>query len=183
MKISKNRIRICLILVVSLAMTIHAHALLSPPPTRKPGLSDIDLITLREGTSAVRHVKTPNYEGYTLERIDEPAPLTSEDIKYAERILHDYLFDPYWKSDTMVVKAGIPDMAYIRSNYSQYLRQYANLSTKDDAILQIFFVVREGHNESDFDRIFGIYGDGTGQSGWLAIVNLTKRKIESIWFY
>lgn len=180
MKMLKNRIRICLIPVVFLAMTIHAHALSSPPPTRKPGLSDIDLITLREGTSAVRHVKTPNYEGYILERIDEPAPLTSEDIKYAERILHDYLFDPKLKLDSSV---GFPDMAYIRSNYSQYLRQYANLSTKDDAILRVFFVDREGHNESDFDRIFGICGDGTGQSGWTARVNLTKRRIEYLTFF
>ena len=54
----------------------------------KPGLSlrDILCIDFEKMDANVRHVKTEEYEGYILERKDEPNPLTLQDIQYIEQV-------------------------------------------------------------------------------------------------
>lgn len=147
--------------------------------TLKPGLNEIEALTLRKGSSIVRHVKTSDYEGYVLERINEPAPLTMKDIQLVENVTKTLMTE--YLNEQSKVKT-ITDCDYILAHYSDYLRQYINVSTDKDVIITLIFVPSH-HSEADFYKQMFLISDGSGYVGWKVTVNLTKKKIENLKFF
>lgn len=149
------------------------------PHALKPGLRETEALALRQGQSAIRHVKTSNYEGYILERINESAPLTMKDVEWIEKetkILMSGYLNELSKEKTTT------DCDYILAHYSDYLRQYINVSTEKDIIITLIFVPSH-HSETDFYKQMFLISDGSGYVGWKVTVNLTKKKIENLKFF
>lgn len=150
----------------------------------KPGLSirDILCIGLEKMDVNIRYVKTEEYEGYILERKNEPNPLTLQDIQYIEQVTRTLMEN--YLSEQLNGSAGIP-CEHIADHYPFYVRQYMNTSTETDAIIEIRFIAKEDINETtDFTKQLWLYHTiDHGYHGMAARINLTKNTLEDINFY
>ena len=156
------------------ARELQEHA--TPPYTLRPGLTNKDFLLFDSGKekAEIRHIKTSDYEGYILERVNEPVPLMMKDIQWVENVTK-MLMESRFKESS---QGRIQDY-YILDHYSEYLRQYINISTKEEVIVLINFV-DPLLKHTDFSKKIFILGGGTGRAGWRVKVNLTTKKIEEL---